>query len=224
MAPSTWTALLILVVTVLPGAVYTYAFERQAGAFGATMADRILRFVAASAALDVVYAVPAYLLYRIGVGPPWQAAQVTAAWVGGVVALAVPAAVGSVLGGLYATRRTRDGWSLVRRFLSIEREARLLQVVLGRDPAPRAWDHVFSARPFVYLRVRCTDGRWLGGAFAAHSYAGGFPHDADLLLEQAWPVDESGVFGPEPADYAVYIPAAAIGYVEIVQPPGIEEA
>ncbi len=108
--------------------------------------------------------------------------------------------------------------------LTARQEARLLQVVLGSDPAPRAWDHYFSHRPTVYLRVRCTDGRWLGGAFAARSYAGGFPNGGDLLIEQAWPVSKTGVFGRKARDYALCIPATTIAYIEIVDPFPPQEA
>lgn len=145
-------------------------------------------------------------------------------WLAVTAALALPLAAGSALGGLYATRGTRAGWTWVRRFVDADGEARLLQLVLGRDPAPRAWDHYFSERPTVYLRVRTQDDRWLGGLYAAKSYAGGFPQDGDLLIEQAWPLDADGRFGDAPLGYAFYVPAATIAYIEMVDPPGAEEA
>ena len=60
--------------------------------------------------------------------------------------------------------------------------------------------------------------------FSAESYAGGFPHDGDLYLEEAWPVDENGSFGTAPLGYSVYVPAATIAYVELVAPREHEEA
>lgn len=220
MVPGTWPALLVLVVAVLPGAMFTYGFERQAGAFGATLADRVLRFVAVSVVFDLVYAWPAYLLYRAGwTPPPWDAPRAAVAWAVLVVALAAPARIGSTLGSLYVSRRTRVGHSLVRRMVTPAHEAALLRVILGPDPAPRAWDHFFAERPSAYLRVRLSDERWLGGLFASASYAGGFPQDGDLLLEQAWPVDDDGVFGSSPLGYAVYVPARSISYIEFVPAP-----
>lgn len=66
----------MLVAAVLPGAMFTYGFERQAGAFGVTLADRVLRFVAVSVVFDLAYAWPAYLLHRAGAGPPpWDGAR-----------------------------------------------------------------------------------------------------------------------------------------------------
>ncbi|MGZ4468580.1 MAG: DUF6338 family protein [Nocardioidaceae bacterium] len=46
--PSSILALAIIVIAVLPGSMYTWAYERQASAFGATLADRTLRFIALS--------------------------------------------------------------------------------------------------------------------------------------------------------------------------------
>ena len=47
MGPSTMEALAILVVAFVPGAAYVWAFERQAGPYGVTLADRMMRFLAA---------------------------------------------------------------------------------------------------------------------------------------------------------------------------------
>lgn len=217
MVPTTWTALLLLLVAVLPGATFTFGFERQVSAYGVTLADRVLRFVAVSVVFDLLLAWPAYAAYRVWFsGQPLGAGQVAAAWAGTFVAAALPAAVGSALGGLYATRNSRTGWRWLRRWLPPPYEARLLQVLLGRTPAPRAWDGFFSGRPRGYLRVRTSDGAWVGGRFDDASHAGSFPHDADLLLEEAWPISADGTFGDVPLGYAVYVPSAAIMRVEIV--------
>lgn len=223
MVPSTGEALLILLLAVLPGAMFTFGFERQAGAFKVTFADRVLRFVAVSAAFDLLYALPLYVVRRTvlsdGLDPP----RFALLWVAAALALGLPAMAGSVLGGLYSTRTTRDGWHRVRRRLSAAREVRLLEIALGKNPAPRAWDHVFSERTGSYLRIRLQDGGWIGGSFAEASYAGTFPHDGDLFLREAWPVDADGVFGDAPLGYAVYVPAATIAYVEIVPPSEARE-
>jgi hypothetical protein len=207
MVPTTTTALVILAVAVLPGSVYTWAFERQAAAFGVTLADRVLRFVAVSLVFDLLYAWPAYGLYRlVFAGHGLRAAQFAVLWAGTVVGVTLPALAGSTVGGLYATRSTRNGWLWVRRRLPPEREATLLTRALGRDPAPRAWDRLFLERASVYLRVRLRDGPWVAGLFASGSYAGGFPNEPDLFLEQAWEIDADGVLGAGPLGYAVYIP------------------
>lgn len=63
---------------------------------------------------------------------------------------------------------------------------------VGEAPAPRSWDHRFSEQPVAYLRVRTDSGEWLGGLFASQSYPGGFPHEADLLLEETWRLSDDG--------------------------------
>jgi hypothetical protein len=224
-APTTWTALLLLLVAVLPGATFTFGFERQVSAYGVTLADRVLRFVAVSVAFDLLYAWPAYAAYRLWVADrPPGAGQFALAWAAVVVTAGAPAVLGSVVGGLYATRTSRLGWAWLRRtLLPPRREARLFRIALGRDPAPRAWDDFFSDRPEAYLRVRTTSGEWLGGWFGTASYAGGFPQEPDLLIEQAWPVRADGTFGDAPLGYPLYIPAATIAHLEVVPLQGTEE-
>lgn len=83
---------------------------------------------------------------------------------------------------------------------------------------------MFSDRPTMYLRVQTTDGTPVAGLFADDSYAGGFPHDADLFLEDAWDLADDGSFGKS-LGYPVYIPAGQIARMEIVRSlSGAEEA
>jgi uncharacterized protein DUF6338 len=60
----TFEALAVLVLVVLPGASYLFTFERVAGAFGHNLADRIIRFITASAVLQALFAGPTYFLYQ----------------------------------------------------------------------------------------------------------------------------------------------------------------
>jgi Family of unknown function (DUF6338) len=119
----------------------------------------------------------------------------------------LPAAAGTWLGRLYAMRRHDRGSS-----------SRLLRLVLGPHVAPRAWDHFFSARPSTYLRIRTVDGTLHGGMFASRSYAGGYPHDPDLLLEQAWQVDARTGQLLASLGYPLYLAAGQIAWMEIVPP------
>jgi hypothetical protein len=136
--------------------------------------------------------------------------------------VAVPAIAGTITGGLYATRSNREEeWAWLRRGLSPEREDRILQFLLGRAPAPRAWDNLFSDRPNLYVRIETTDGTPLGGRFADNSYAGGFPHEPDLYLEEEWALDENGNL-TRGLGYPVYIPSGQIARMEIVPQQGEE--
>jgi len=75
---------------------------------------------------------------------------------------------------------------------------------------------LFTDRSSRYLRIRLVDGKWVAGLFADRSYAGGFPNPTDLLLEEAWAVDQdTGQLADEqgPA-YPLYVPADQIAWVE----------
>jgi hypothetical protein len=100
-------------------------------------------------------------------------------------------------------------------------ETKILGVVLGRTPASRAWDNLFSERPNVYLRVRLANETWIAGRFANASYAGGFPHEADLYLEEAWAVDqETGtLLGDTGVGFPIYVPSGQVRWIEIEPEP-----
>jgi Family of unknown function (DUF6338) len=207
--PNTIVGLLVLGVAVLPGLVYTLAFERQAGDYGATFTDRSMRFVAVSVVYHLVAGWPEYWIYRVTLAErgPLSFGEFALLWLAALAAVAAPFAVGTVLGHMYRTRSHRPGWQ--RRFL---------RLALGPDLAPRAWDELFSERPTTYLRVRTTEGNFLGGLFASRSYAAGFPQEPDLLLEEAYRVDpDTGELG-EPLGYPVYIAAGKIAWLEIIHP------
>lgn len=219
MLPDSFTALLVVVVAVLPGSVFTWAYERQASPYGVTLRDRMLRFITVSLIFHLVLAWPEYAVYRVAIEGEGilQPGRFASLWAGLIVLVAVPGGIGTVLGGLYATRNTRNGWQWIRRWLPEHREHQLLRLMLGRTPAPRAWDDLFSDRPNVYVRVRTLEGFWIAGRFAGQSYAGGFPYQTDLLLEQAWSVDqETGQLGETELGYSVYIPAVWIAWMEIL--------
>jgi hypothetical protein len=182
-------------------------------------------YIAISLMFHLALGWPEYALYRFALaGPRFGLGQFAAAWAALLLVVALPGLLGTVLGGLYATRNSREGWAVIRHRLSPEHERRLLRLVLGRTPAPRAWDDLFSDRPTMYLRVQTTDGTPVAGLFADDSYAGGFPFDTDLFLEDAWDLADDGSFGKS-LGYPVYIPAGQIARMEIVRPiNGAEEA
>jgi hypothetical protein len=220
MLPTSLVALGVVLVAVLPGAVYTWAFEREAGSYGVTLADRTLRFLASSTVLHLLFAWPEYLVFRVAIEGRSRilAGQFAMLWLVLLLLSVLPAVAGTVLGGLYATRSARVSWPKLRGWLTAEREQRLLRILLGRDPAPRAWDDLFSERPHCYLRVRTIGDGWLAGKFASGSYAAGYPNEPDLLLEEAVEVDqETGVLG-KPLGYPLYIAAGQIAWMELVWP------
>lgn len=191
----TFQGLAVTLLALLPGALYTYGFERRAGRWGTALADRLLRFLAASALLHVLLAPATYQAYRTlvhsrriadGRPLPWWLWLVLLGYV------AVPALLGDQVGR--ATRRSLR-WA---RFFT------------GPTPAPRAWDHLFAREGLTgWVRLRLLDpgsasatatggpaagtetvtGRWLVGAYSGPAtpdglgaYAAGYPEVQDLYL------------------------------------------
>jgi len=171
---TTFQALAVVALALLPGGLYTWAFERQAGAWGIGLSDRLLRLVGWSAIFHVLAAPLSYELYRqyIYSGrlrsaealPPWI-------WLVSLLYVAIPIAVGWLVGD---ATRARKPWS---------------QLITGPSPAPRAWDHLFSIRDLEgWVRIRLKSGGWLIGAYARadayriRSYAAGYPEQQDLFL------------------------------------------
>jgi Family of unknown function (DUF6338) len=170
----TFQALGVLLLALLPGAIYVWAFEREAGGWGLGVTDRLLRFVGVSAVFHVVAAPITYILYQhyIVTGELAHGKPISfLLWLAAVVYVAIPAALGAFVGNATAGGK---GWT---RF------------IVGRSPAPRAWDHLFSAHDLNgWVRLKLKNDEWVIGAYARsdsgrlRSYAAGYPNAQDLYL------------------------------------------
>lgn len=182
--PSTFQAAVVIVVALLPGALYVWAFERQAGRYGIGLSDRILRFVGGSAVFLAVFAGPLYALH-VNFTRAFVAGSPLPLWLVAfpLVYVGVPLTAGTVVGvGL------RRGW-------------RVAKIIAGPDPAPRAWDYLFQYNVDGWIRCRLKSGTWLGGAYAdangKRSYAAGYPEPQDLYLAASVELD------PETGEFAI---------------------
>jgi len=167
--PSSFQAVAAIVLALLPGALYVWAFERQAGRYGIGASDRVLRFIGGSAVILAIFSTPLYLLYseywtavEAGDDVPLPLAAVPPAFV------LIPTIAGTVIGkGL----RTGSKWA---------------KALTGPDPAPRAWDFLFQYHVDGWIRCRLKSGVWIAGAYAEangrQSYAAGYPEPQDLYL------------------------------------------
>jgi len=180
--PDSFHALLVMLVALLPGALYVWAFERQAGRYGIGLSDRLLRFVGGSSVFLAFSAVPLYALWAtywdfLSRGEP------VPLWLGLVppTYVLLPVLAGTIVGlGL------RHGW-------------KWSDVLTGPDPAPRAWDYLFQYQIDGWVRCRMKSGTWLAGAYAdangRRSYAAGYPEPQDIYLAASVAVDsDTGEF------------------------------
>src|SRR5205823_1355353 len=145
--------------------------------------DRALRFVGVSAVIWTIYLPLGYLVWekhvhdRIGPHPiGWLQSHAASGdafawWLYFLPALYffTPVVAGTLVG-----RGVQSNHAAAKR---------AALVFAGRDPAPRAWDALFSRRPYALVRALMKDEEWVGGLFARNSYAAGFPNAPDLLLE-----------------------------------------
>jgi len=182
--PDTLQALVVILVGLLPGALYTWSFERVVGDWGIGLSDRLLRFVGVSSILQVVMAPATLWVWRtfITTGRLREGDVPLALWPVAIAYVALPIALGIVVGrGTLA----RAEW---------------VHVFTGPSPAPRAWDYLFGLRPDGWVRLRLKSGVWIGGAYTSNedgigSYAAGYPDEQDLFIAEAYALDpESGEF------------------------------
>lgn len=182
--PDSFQALAVLAIGLLPGALYVWSFEGVVGRWGASLSDRVLRFVGVSGLLHVFSAPISYWFWseyvrpgRLARGEPLPVGL----WLMVLAYAVAPIALGWIVG--FGTRR---GWTWP-------------QLLTGRNPAPRAWDAFFGDDPEGWVRLRLKSGAWIGAALGAkdgrRSYFAGYPEDQDLYLVQTAEVDpDTGEF------------------------------
>jgi hypothetical protein len=173
--PDSFEALSVLVVALVPGALFVYALERQTGAWGSKASDRLLRFIVISLVFEIVAIPLSYVLWRQYTFPtpffskahpfPWKLYDFT------ILYLVFPLIVGWFVGMGY----DRD-WKWIRHLFRQQLSA------------PRAWDHLFSRRPVGYVRMllNVTPPTWVAGGFVAgdrphdRAWVGNFPEAGDI--------------------------------------------
>ena len=107
--PETFQSLAVVVLALLP-ALYVWAFERQAGAWGIKLSDRLFRFVGFSAILHALFAPVTYALWDefIRSGRVSSGQVSLSLWLVPLVYIGLPVVIGSIIGrGI----RNRMAWA-----------------------------------------------------------------------------------------------------------------
>lgn len=182
--PSTLQAILVTLLAVLPGALYTWSFEQQAGRWGATGSDRVQRFLGVSVFFLILELPLIYEFYRRFVvsGDVDQGRPIPAwVWFMPILFVIIPAGIGRFVGRAACERKP---W---------------VTLITGPSPAPRAWDDLFSGPDMNgWIRLRLKDKTWVAGlwgestATGLKSYAAGYPEDQDLLVSELVETDPEG--------------------------------
>ncbi|MGH3560566.1 MAG: DUF6338 family protein, partial [Mycobacterium sp.] len=189
--PSTFQALGVALLALLPGALYELAREQRSGRWGLRGVDQLFRLLAFSVAFQVVISPLTYWTYAhyIITGHLRQGRPVSSwLWVLLLAYLVVPFAFGrfTALGHRYRSRQISSIWErLVVWGVNLYTDA---------APAPRAWDYLFSDRNrkgWIILHLK--DGGLIGGAWH-NSYAAGYPDDQDLYLSEQVELTTDGRF------------------------------
>ena len=220
---STFQALAIAILAILPGALYTWAFEREDGPWGVGLADRLMRFIGVSSVFAVGSLWPLYQGYRsyivtgtLAAGeplPPWI-------WFLPVVYLGIPIVAGACVGK------------------GSRKQARWVRPITGLANAPRGWDQLFRTPKLKgFMRVRLIDDTttptWIVGVFGKSpansglpdSYAAGFPHEQDLYFWNTVDVDQEGEVKTDTIGNPILTGTAAlvrwdqVAYAEFIEDP-----
>ena len=197
--PTTFQAVAVLVAALLPGALYLWAFERLAGRWGATLTDRVLRFIGGSAILHALFAPITYWFWSTQ-WPTVEAGGQVSWW---LWALAVAYVAGPILLGTLVGNGIRKGRSWPT-------------IVTGPDPAPRAWDYLFQGERDGWVRLKLKSGSWIAGGYATatdglKSYSAGYPEAQDLFLATTAAVDpDTGAFVFDEDDKVQLLPGGVL--------------
>lgn len=207
----TFQALLVALIAVLPGALYTIALENGGAAWAWRRTDtatQIFRFLGASAVFQAIFAPVTYWAYRELILTHVLIQGGPVAWYWWPILLAyliVPYAWGQLTEGSRDWRLDSEDVAVEKGFRHriakfVRQLTRLLKVGINklvglystRDPEPRAWDRLFSKKNLGgYVRLKLTDGEWKAGLWYG-SYASGYGEDGDLYIAQQVEVDEHG--------------------------------
>jgi Family of unknown function (DUF6338) len=225
---STFQALLVTAIAILPGAVYTIARESRGASWAWRKTDAatlIFRFLTASAFFHLLLAPISYAAYQnvttnhilsAGHAFPWS-------WWGWLAAyIAVPYAFGVCM-------EESRGWKRSpRRVLGWPKNALkwVLASISGADPEPRAWDRLFSKHRTGYITLKLKDnGEWKAGLWYAPSYASAYGEDQDLYIAEQIAVDDAGSVQSDDDGKPIYlgfgllISWSEVDYVEFADIP-----
>lgn len=187
----TFQAFLVLLVAVLPGAVYTIARESRGATWAWRQSDAgtlVFRFLCASAVYHALLAPLTYHAYRqlIHSHALAEGRSLSWWWWGVLLAYVFVPFAGGILTEKGRNWRGSTCWA--KKAVSL-----VVSLYAGSSPEPRAWDWFFDKRPTGIVRMKLTNGEWKAGLFDRDSFASGYGEEGDIYLANEYLVDEDGV-------------------------------
>lgn len=130
--PQTIQALAVVVIALLPGALYVWAVEREVGRWGVGLSDRVLRFVGGSAIFHAVVAPVSYGLWR-QYGRALSAGEDVSWWLWSVPLLyvGVPAIAGTLVGRGQRLGKKWTRWAILSAAVAVDPDTG--EFVIGPD-------------------------------------------------------------------------------------------
>lgn len=196
-------ALAAFIVIALPGLVYA-AIRRWARGEGSTDRDfglSVARGAILSVALTAVYLLIFGGTLWAGVAPGADAdtvivgdPRILALTVLGLYLL-VPAAIAVMLNHRHLI------WLPVRRAAWI----RYPRSRHGYSDTPTPWDHAGRKHQAAWVRIRKSNGDWIGGWFTAGSYASAYPEPRAIYIDQQFQMTKEGALGPAIPGAGVFV-------------------
>jgi hypothetical protein len=211
MAPTSGSALLILVAFVLPGFVALLIGERTYVVPVRNRSPFELLLI------TTYYSVACWGIIALASWPfGLDQAEMRRLWheeslgkvagLGLIALLVVPALVATIARLWKTSRRLRP---TAFRWLRIH-EAHSI---------PTAWDELFRRRRPAMVRAVLTDKRVVGGYYGSMSFPGYGEESQDLLLEQRWTLDEDYWFAaPAEGSHGLWLSAGSIISLELYDP------
>jgi hypothetical protein len=192
---STFEALVVALLAVLPGALYTLARENFGASWAWQQTDtstQIFRFLGASAVFHAVFAPLSYRAYQqlVVTHAATQGKTLSLWWWAVLVGyIALPYTWGALT---ESSRNWRDSSCWLIRWPT-KVLAWCLSLFVGKSPEPRAWDWFFSTPGLGgYVRLKLANGGgWKAGIWV-DSYASGFGVDPDLYIAEEIAIDDDG--------------------------------
>jgi glucan phosphoethanolaminetransferase (alkaline phosphatase superfamily) len=187
----TLQALLVAVLAVLPGALFTIARERTGASWAWRQTDAatlIFRFLSASAVFHAVFAPVTYHAYQelIVTHALVEGRTISWSWWAWLLAyLVLPYLLGVIT---EKARPWSDDPSWLKRVISW-----VVALYSGRYPQLRAWDWFFSKKPAGVMRLQLMNGEWKAGLFNKKSFASSYGEEGDIYLAEQYIVRADGV-------------------------------